>query len=112
MYLTLDLFRSRFGFLPMHEGSVATRIGGRMLVSRETRFVFEDGSDVEFIRGGRRIYTVWVNGVKIETLAEGEKPSRIRALYYYETYVDVLPELIAFHPMKAPSTFPAQVVIH
>lgn len=49
----------------------------------------EEGNvhDIEFVPSERRgILEVWVNGVLVEEMGPGEKPSAARACYYYEMH--------------------------
>lgn len=47
----------------------------------------ENVHDIEFVPSDKRgMYEVWVNGVLVEELGLGEKPSAARACYYYELH--------------------------
>lgn len=58
------------------------------IVSKTTTFKFHDGTDIEFVPSTSRrgVYEVWVNGVHIEEMEQGARPSEIRAHYYYEVH--------------------------
>lgn len=58
------------------------------IVRRITKFECADGTDIEFVPSlaRRGVYEVWVNGVMIEEMEQGVRPSEVRAQYYYEVY--------------------------
>lgn len=59
-----------------------------MSVRKVTRFEFEDGTDVEFAPSAERpgAYEAWVNGVLIEAMEKGVRPSEMRAWYYHDVH--------------------------
>lgn len=57
-----------------------------MRIRRVVRFEFPNGTDIEFIPSGRGMYDVRINGVKVEGMDEGARPSALRARYYYEVF--------------------------
>jgi len=65
-------------------------------IRKITKFEFEETHDIEFIPSDekRSVYEVWANGVFIEELPAGERPSMARAWYYYEIHCKELPERV------------------
>ena len=61
-------------------------------VRRIIKFEFEGGHDIEFVPSEtqRNVWEVWLDGVMLEELPQGEKPSLVRAWYYWEVH---FPEL-------------------
>jgi hypothetical protein len=49
------------------------------------KFVSKDGHDIEFVPTEGKGWEVWVDGLFIENLPIGSRPSKVRAQYYYET---------------------------
>jgi hypothetical protein len=69
-----------------------------MQIRRVIKFEFDGGHDVEFMRSRSNVWEVWVDGVFIEELRRGERPSAPRAWYYWEVHC---PQLEAL--MRAPA---------
>ena len=76
---------------------------GVVMPRRVVRFEFDDGNDVEFIPSKNRI-DVYLNGVRLDALAPGEKPSELRALYYHDVYAEILPQMLGASPPESSVT--------
>jgi hypothetical protein len=58
-----------------------------MKVRRIVKFEFEGGHDVEFVPSTEpRVFSVWIDGIFLEDLPYGVKPSEARACYYSEVW--------------------------
>jgi hypothetical protein len=55
-------------------------------VRKIIKFEFENGHDIEFCPDPQdaTIFEVWCNGLHVENLLKGERPTEARAIYYYE----------------------------
>ncbi len=70
-----------------------------MKVRRILKFEFESGHDIEFIPSGGGVWEVWVDGVHIEDMPAGERPSEVRAWYYFEVHCPQL-DAASFGPAE------------
>ena len=57
-----------------------------MKVRRILKFEFENGHDIEFSVSRPTVWEVWVDGVFVEEMPPGERPSEARAWYYFEVH--------------------------
>lgn len=91
-------------------GASAGAQGDRMRITKIAKFEFEDGSDLEFVpaEGG---YEVWLDGVLIEQMARGVRPSEARALYYHDVFGGQIAEESGVTLIPAPLQAEAESVI-
>jgi len=82
-----------------------------MKVRRIIRFEFEGGHDVEFVPSLEHVGVteVWVDGVFVEELPQGERGSEMRAHYYREVHC---PELEAVMLRPAETAPVEQAAVH
>jgi hypothetical protein len=57
-------------------------------VRKIIKFEFEGGHDIEFIQSDSKaaVFEVWVDGVFVEEMGRGDRPSEARAWYYFEVH--------------------------
>lgn len=63
-------------------------------VRRIIKFEFSDAHDIEFApsRSKAAVFEVWVDGILIEEMPAGTRPSEDRAHYYHEIHCPALEE--------------------
>lgn len=85
-----------------------------MKVRRIIKFEFESGHDIEFIPSTKKAATfeVWVDGVLIEEMAAGERPSEARAWYYFEVHCTNLEEAMHEDDVALDASCHAEVAVH
>jgi hypothetical protein len=69
-----------------------------MRVRRVIKFEFEGGHDIEFMLARPRVWEVWIDGVRIEEMPTGARPSEARAFYYLEVHYPSLGETFNDRP--------------
>ena len=78
-----------------------------MKVKKIAKFEFETGHDIEFIPSDtkRAVFEVWVDGVFVEEMARGDRPSEARAWYYFEVHCPKLAEALGAEPQSTEEAF-------